>query len=157
MAKMLINDATLTAIADAIRAKTETSETMLPGEMADLIARIKTGDVRYGTFMGGGEGVNTFNIGKNIPEGDFVLYVMPSQHAPSVNHTITQAWHTMIDGVSSGWVSYNGSGHLNSMYSAIVFDHSTGDVSVAATSGITTLYFHSSYTYAWIYAGGGAV
>ena len=43
MAKMLINDSTLTAIADAIRAKTETSETMLPGEMAALIAAIETG------------------------------------------------------------------------------------------------------------------
>lgn len=155
--KGLVAKDALIAIADAIRAKTETSATMLPGEMADLIAGIKTGDVRYGTFTGGGEGINTFNIGKNIPEGDFALYVMPIQTAPSVNHTITQAWHTMIDGVSNGWISYNLSGNRQSAYSAIAFDRSTGDVSVTTTSGITNLYFHGSYTYTWIYAGGGAV
>lgn len=43
MAKMFINDSTLTAIADAIRAKTKTAETMLPSEMAALITAISTG------------------------------------------------------------------------------------------------------------------
>lgn len=43
MAECLIQDTTLTAIADAIRAKTETTDTMLPSEMAALIESIATG------------------------------------------------------------------------------------------------------------------
>ena len=43
MAKGLIEQSTLTAIADAIRAKSETSDTMLPSEMAGLIDAISTG------------------------------------------------------------------------------------------------------------------
>lgn len=43
MPKGLIEQSTLTAIADAIRAKTETTDTMLPSEMAGLIEAISTG------------------------------------------------------------------------------------------------------------------
>lgn len=54
MAKGFINDSTLTAIADAIRAKLETSDEMLPGDMAGLIESISTGidgyEASYGTF-----------------------------------------------------------------------------------------------------------
>lgn len=43
MAKYVIDGSTLTAIADAIRAKGGTSAEMLPGEMAALIVAIETG------------------------------------------------------------------------------------------------------------------
>jgi hypothetical protein len=52
MVKMLVNDSTLTAIADAIRAKTESAETMFPSEMAALIEGIETGNP---DFMAEGE------------------------------------------------------------------------------------------------------
>lgn len=55
MSKVLINDSTLTAIADAIRTKNGTTETYLPSEMDEAILAIKsggnvinlTGDVSY--------------------------------------------------------------------------------------------------------------
>lgn len=49
MAKGLIKDSTLTAIANAIREKTETTGTMLPSEMAALIQGITGAKVTYGT------------------------------------------------------------------------------------------------------------
>ena len=48
MAKGLIKDSTLTAIANAIREKTETTATMLPSEMAALIQGITGAKVAYG-------------------------------------------------------------------------------------------------------------
>jgi hypothetical protein len=53
MAKGFISDTTLTAIADAIREKTGSTEQMMPGEMADLIRSI-AGDgvlIKAGTFQ----------------------------------------------------------------------------------------------------------
>lgn len=66
MAKMLINDSTLTAIADAIRAKGGTSAAMIPGEMAALIEAISTGvelpswitDMEFATGSLSAEGSN---------------------------------------------------------------------------------------------------
>ena len=49
MAKGLVKDSTLTAIANAIREKTETTATMLPSEMAALIQGITGAKVEYGT------------------------------------------------------------------------------------------------------------
>lgn len=50
MAKGLIKDSTLTAIANAIREKTETTATMLPSEMAALIQGLSNVKVTYGTI-----------------------------------------------------------------------------------------------------------
>lgn len=49
MAKGLVKESTLTAIANAIREKTETTATMLPSEMAALIQGITGAKVTYGT------------------------------------------------------------------------------------------------------------
>lgn len=49
MAKGLIKDSTLTAIANAIREKTETTATMLPSEMAALIAGLPNIKMTYGS------------------------------------------------------------------------------------------------------------
>ena len=48
MAKGLVKDSTLTAIANAIREKTETTATMLPSEMAALISGITGAKMTYG-------------------------------------------------------------------------------------------------------------
>ena len=45
MAKVLVNTETLTSIADAIREKTGTTETLKPGEMADAISSIVGDDL----------------------------------------------------------------------------------------------------------------
>ena len=50
MAKVLVNDSSLTNIADAIRTKKESTDKYLPSEMADAILSIKSG--------GGGENID---------------------------------------------------------------------------------------------------
>ena len=60
MAEYLIQDTTLTAIADAIRSKTGSTDTLKPNEFPAAIEGITTGggssaDVRYVTFMNGTE------------------------------------------------------------------------------------------------------
>lgn len=50
MAKGLIKDSTLTAIANAIREKTGTTGAMLPAEMAALIQGITGGKIAYGSL-----------------------------------------------------------------------------------------------------------
>ena len=44
MARVLVKDSTLTSIADAIREKTGTTETLKPGEMADAISSMGNGN-----------------------------------------------------------------------------------------------------------------
>lgn len=68
MTKMLINDSTLTAIADAIRAKGGTSEVMLPGDMAELIEALPAGGsvtLKTGTFRPSENGL-TFSMGITV-------------------------------------------------------------------------------------------
>lgn len=155
MAKLLVNDTTLTAIADAIRAKTETSGTMLPNEMAAKIAGITTGDVRYGTFKGAGSDSDSiFNIGKNIPDGNFVLIVMPSGMLYTANNVIHYAWVTSIDGTITGKITKGGNG-TGTWAVVFTIDRATGDVSVNTSGG--SCYFSGSAEYMWVFAGGGAV
>lgn len=45
--QVLINQSTLTGIADAIRAKSNTTAQMYPNEMATKITDIPTGEVSY--------------------------------------------------------------------------------------------------------------
>lgn len=52
MAKGLVKDSTLTAIANAIREKTETTGTMLPSEMAAMIQGLSSMKVTYGSKTG---------------------------------------------------------------------------------------------------------
>ena len=67
MAKGFINDSTLTAIADAIRAKLETSDEMLPGDMAGLIEAINTCEYRIT------HGVITWSSAINLSAGAEIL------------------------------------------------------------------------------------
>lgn len=79
MAKMLINDSTLTAIADAIRAKGGTSAEMLPGEMAALIEAIKTStaNASTGTFTPSGAQVYSASLGKTLKlNGNYCLIII---------------------------------------------------------------------------------
>lgn len=80
--KVLINDSTLTAIADAIRAKNGSEDTMLPSEMAGLIEAIESGgaDVYMGTASGSLSSSNVLptsvSLGTVLPESENYLFVI---------------------------------------------------------------------------------
>lgn len=147
MAKMLINDSTLTAIADAIRAKTETSETMLPGEMADLIAGLEIGSkvqVLYGTTTLSSYGGRTFNLG-TTRTGKYYAFVLVGEITSSASARILYAHKIATKNKTSTVV--------------IARNPSEG----VATSGVTvnsdSVYFGGDFTlynatYHWLYVGG---
>lgn len=153
MAKVLINDTTLTAIADAIRAKSETSDTMLPGEMAALIAGIKTGEVRYGTFKAL-DNTKTFNAGANLPEGNFAIAIVPEREIISGNGDTLHVWDIVIDGNSTGKAIIGGSGTSSSYKTPIwTINHASGDITLSVANNSILAYRYNT-TYAWIFAGG---
>ena len=66
MAKGLINESTLTAIADSIRAQTGTADGILPADMPAMIRGI--GRPIYTGFIGGtGETSATYSLGASLP------------------------------------------------------------------------------------------
>ena len=116
MAKMLINDSTLTAIADAIRAKGGTSAAMIPGEMAALIAAIETSNAKAstGTFTPSGSQVYTVSLGQALDlSGNYCLIIIrKAEHVTSgVAAGYTRNWngterHQTSDlqgGVTTSW------------------------------------------------------
>ena len=156
--KGLISKSTLTAIADAIRAKTETSGTMLPSEMAAKIAGITTGDVRIGRFKNTTAKSTTFNIGKNVPQGDFALYVMLENHVTtSDDDLIYTIWYKDAGGTTSGKITdgvyYDEAYSYNA---AVSISHTDGTVTISSPQNKLICFMTSQY-YTWIYAGGGAV
>ena len=95
--KGLVSKSALTAIADAIRAKTETSETMLPGEMAALIEAIKTSNAKAstGTFTPSGSQVYTVSLGKALDlSGNYCLIII---------RTAANATAGVAAGYTSNW------------------------------------------------------
>lgn len=65
---------TLAAIADAIRAKTKSTDTMLPSEMPGHIDTITRGGViRTGTIQASG---NSFTLGVDLPERENYVFMM---------------------------------------------------------------------------------
>jgi hypothetical protein len=77
MAKGLINESTLTAIADAIREKAKTTDTMRPSEMAGLIAGLGGGaKMLSGTFKPTTK-TKTVQLGQALDlSGNYALFVI---------------------------------------------------------------------------------
>lgn len=69
MGKVIINDTTLTSIADAIRTKNGESNLYLPSEMPQKILDIQGGG---GSVSGGGYNIDFINAGGNFVEQDFI-------------------------------------------------------------------------------------
>lgn len=77
MAKGLIKDSTLTAIADAIREKTETTDKILPTNMAGLIESIGGRTIYSGSFLGAGENV-AHPLGVSLPTFEnYTFFIVP--------------------------------------------------------------------------------
>lgn len=76
MAKGLVKRATLTAIADAIRAKTETSDMILPTDMAAMIEGIELNTLRFMTgAVTPSHNINALNLGVVLPEANNSVFV----------------------------------------------------------------------------------
>lgn len=145
MAKMFINDSTLTAIADAIRAKTESTETMLPSEMAALIEGIETG----GGITGKTESITstqTLNLNVSLPtDQNFIFFAQ--------NGTNTDAYRLvifMLDGTElCTWMYFYNSGtnSWQSRLDAFTYDLSKGKITTTHPN------FVFRYAYTWAYCG----
>ena len=108
MAKGLIKDSTLTAIANAIREKTETTATMLPSEMAALIqgitgAKFAWGSVTFSSYNAPTTQEITHNIGE-IP--NLIMFFLAGN---TINENMTISIFLNPDG-TGGRFCYYGSG-----------------------------------------------
>lgn len=114
--KGLISKSTLTAIADAIRAKGSASAAMLPGEMADLISAIETSNAKAltGTFTPSGSSVYSVSLGKTLDlSGNYCLIIIRTDNSAQsgVQAGYTSSWngtkrHRTTDtqgGVTTSW------------------------------------------------------
>lgn len=76
MSKYAIDGATLTAIADAIRAKNGSEDTMLPSEMAGLIEDIESGGAEVISGTATGSSSTSVSLGTVFPESENYLFVI---------------------------------------------------------------------------------
>lgn len=116
MAKGLVKDSTLTAIANAIREKTETTVTMLPSEMAALIqgisgAKVTYGEVTYSVYGGTSTKTITHNLGE-IPN----LFIM--FYAPLGSGTAGYHLYNVLMPDQSTWVAGSSSGSNLGVYTS---------------------------------------
>lgn len=133
MAKGLVKDSTLTAIANAIREKTETTATMLPSEMAALIQGITGAKVTYGTVT---YSINSADTTATITHGlgeTPNLFVMFESGAP-INYRCNILEVLMPDGsLTHFWGGQQGVSYGNStIYITITPD--AENVTVKGTS-----------------------
>lgn len=168
MAKGLIKDSTLTAIADLIREKEETTEGILPADMEPrLRALLEAGsfNVMSGSATPSAN-TETLNLGATLPESDNYLFICiaeifaaNSTLSVSTNlytHYIRRAVVINKDGTKSGETSrtlYQGSGTTEySSWTDTNFGILSGD-SVSVADEDNYIYrFRQSVVYRWWYA-----
>ena len=114
MAKGLIKDSTLTAIANAIREKTETTATMLPSEMAALIQGITGAKVAYGSKAlnnGNTPSINSVTIDHGLGTIPNLVYFMEigTQYASSQASPLLVSIALWPDGTCEAGYSSGGS------------------------------------------------
>lgn len=164
MAKGLIERSTLTAIADAIRAKTGSSGQMLPSEMAGLIEGISGGTVLKGWVQPTTSQGATLSLGVELPEADNFALVI---YAATGNDYVGKCYNTVILLHHGGQFLYNmygaylGSSAANFYGTALyesdaekfTVDHATG--TITSTLSTTSYSFYTPKTYYhWLYIAG---
>lgn len=117
MAEYLIQESTLTAIADAIRAKNESSEAILPSEMAGLIEGLSSGGCNFisGTFIGNQKTIVVGNaptyqvsLGMELPESDnFCLVVFFLSETEVISIPTDSIIAQVIKNVNGTMVNYS--------------------------------------------------
>lgn len=151
--KGLISKDTLTTIADAIRAKTETSETMLPGEMAALIAAIKTGStstLQEGTFTVANQ-AQTISLGTSVDvSGDYLLYAYTTD-------TGYNSKYTSVKGVRISRINGSKTTKTETMSTSGTTSSTTGATATISSGGTLTssYYFLKGNEFKWIFVGWG--
>lgn len=152
--KGLITKDTLTAIADAIRAKTETSATMLPGEMAALISAIETGSTatfKEGSFKVSTQG-DTVSIGAAVDVSrDYLFYAYTT-------NTGSNSKYSLVKGVRISCINGSKTVKVEIMYT----DGTTGSSSSSTSATLssngslkTTYTFSKSEDFKWVFASWG--
>lgn len=144
MAKGLVKDSTLTAIANAIREKTGTTGTMLPSEMAALIQGISGTKVTYGEVTYSNvNAISTKTITHNLGETPnlFVMFHAPLASGNPGYHlynVLMPDQSTWIAGSKSGsnlGVYYSNNSDSNPVYTDITESTITVEVSYSVFSG----------------------
>lgn len=137
MAKYLIQDTTLTEIADAIRSKTGSADGILVSEMASQIAGISGGggDVRYVTFM---DHTGTVELGKKaVAVGDDCADPI----ARGVFDTPTRESDAQYNYTHIGWANTPGGGWDENILKAIAEDKTVYAAYAAAVRSYTIRYY----------------
>lgn len=154
MAQGLINDSTLTGIAEAIRAKLNSGDTMLPGEMAALIESIAGGTALSGSVVGTNSS-KTLNLGVSLPTSDnyfFYLYTTADMSDyPNVG-MIGTTRYAFKDGVSGNEDTVLKSGSKTTGKSVAV-DYATGTVTAGGyyNNGVFVQCYFRPVAYDWAY------
>lgn len=137
MSKYVIEDTTLSSIADAIRAKTGKTDTMTPEQMPTEIAGITTGggsseDVRYVTFMNG----DVVLYKKPVAVGDDCVDVLTK----GLIETPTKESTAQYDYTYYGWGASD-----NGAADSTILQNITEDKTVYAVFTATVRYYTITY------------
>ena len=160
MAKGLITQATLTGIADAIRAKAGTSAAMRPDEMAALIQSISGGgNVAWGSITPTGSNTSNINITHNLGVVPNMIVIFSSGSVTSTNRVIVihvmpgaddkirLVYYSNTKAVSVATMEKNETNLAN------VFPTLTTTTMTVSSTGIkTSIYFLQNKEYFWIAA-----
>lgn len=150
--KGLVNKSTLEDIADSIRAKLESADTMLPSEMAGLIESIATGyEVVTGEIQTGH--ANSISVTHGLGRTPVLAVLFMALHKSDTSYTTVDrsmqanAYH--INGVSNG-TYYNDT--TSNTYAAFGGGVTMGDTTVVFNSKDSSHQFYdSSYGFKYIY------
>ena len=159
MAKGLITQATLTGIADAIRAKTGTSDAMRPDEMAALIQSISGGGkVAFGSVTPSGSYTSSVTITHNLGVVPNLIAIFAAAGMGSYNGRLISLFVIPEDGYVTE-VYYSSSATIlstsltnNASNLANAFPTLTETTLTAKSSGIQSSIYFNPGKYVWIVA-----
>lgn len=159
MAKGLITQATLSGIADAIRAKTGTSDAMRPDEMAALIQSISGGGkVAFGSVTPSGSYTSSVSITHNLGVAPNLIAIFAAAGMGSYNGRLISLFVIPEDGYVTE-VYYSSSATIlstsltnNASNLAKAFPTLTETTLTAKSSGIQSSIYFNPGKYVWIAA-----
>ena len=159
MAKGLITQATLTGIADAIRAKTGTSAAMRPDEMAALIQSISgRGKVAFGSVTPSGNYTSSVTITHNLGVVPNLIVIFIAEGIGTLNNRLVSLF-VMPEGVYITEVYSSKSGSIqstsltnNATNLAKAFPTLTETTLTVKSNGIQSSIYHYPGKYVWIAA-----
>ena len=159
MAKGIITQATLTGIADAIRAKAGTSASMRPDEMAALIQSISGGGkVAAGSVTPSGSYTSSVSITHNLGVAPNLIAIFSAEGMGSIQNRLNSLF-VMPGGVYITEVYFSSSGSMsstslknNATNLARVFPTITETTLTANSNMIKGSIYFNPYEYIWIVA-----